>query len=111
MRPYLRGKIYITNDSLVSRDGYRKPNRRVVAVNNDENNMRIVKIKSLYDSSGRRRRHLIPIEQYDCLTKASGIHPKVYSKTARNCSIRERALRRTECRLTDNDMRKISRLW
>ena len=68
-KKYIRGKIYITNDSLFSRDGYKKSNRRVVAVNNNKKRMHVVKIKGLYDKNGKRRKNLIPIENYEGLTK------------------------------------------
>ena len=60
---YIRGKIYLIDDKILSRDGYSKSNRRVVALNNDKNRVHIVKIKSLYDSKGNRRKNLIPIEK------------------------------------------------
>lgn len=109
-RRYMRGKIYITNDSLFSRDGYKKKNRRVVAVNNDKNHMHVVKIKGLYDGNGKRRKNLIPIEHYEGLTKLSGIHPFVHKKTKRNTPIKESKLRKTNVRLNKWDMKKIDNL-
>lgn len=107
---YIKGKIYVINDRLVSRDRFSKPNRRVVAINNDKNNVHIVKIKSLFKKNGERRKNLIPIENYNCLNKLSGIHPKVYRKTAHNKPILERRMRKTKARLNKWDMRKISHL-
>ena len=91
---YIKGRIYIINDSLVSRDNYSKPNRRVVAVNNDKNNVHIMKIKGLYDKNGNMRKNLIPIENYNCLTKPSGIEKKVHRKTSRNKLILESRLKK-----------------
>ena len=107
---YIRGKIYITNDSLFSRDNYKKSNRRVVAVNNNKNRMHVVKIKGLEDKNGKIREHLIPIEHYDGFTKKSGIDPHVYKTTKRNSPIKESKLTKTNTRLNKWDMRKISKL-
>ncbi len=107
----LRGNIYIINDSLVSRDRYSKPNRRVVAVNNDPKKMKIVKIKSLYDKNGKRRKNMVPIDIYPCLYKRSGIYPKVYNKTARNNHIEEAKMKKTRYKLNKRDMKKIKNIY
>ena len=107
---YLNGKIYITNDSVFSRDGYSKPGRRVIAINNDRENMHIVKIKGLYDDKGVFRKHLIPIERYSVLDKKSGIDPYVYIKTKWNTPIKECKMRKTNVRLNKWDMKKIDHL-
>lgn len=107
---YIKGRIYLINDSLVSRDNFSKPNRRVVAINNDVNNVHIVKIKGLYDSSGNMRSNLIPIENYSCLTKPSGIHPKVYKRNKWGKPIVEKKMTKTTSRLNKWDMKKISHL-
>ena len=106
----LRGNIYLINDALVSDDGYRKANRRVVAVNNNPNNLKIVKIKSLYDSNGNRRKKLIPIGKYKCLTKKSGISLRVYKNTSKGQCINERKLKRTNCKLRLIDRFKIRKI-
>lgn len=105
-----RGNIYLINDSLVSNDNYSKANRRVVAVNNNPNNLHIVKIKSLYDKNGNRRKNLIRIGKYKCLTKKSGIHPKVYKKTRFTTNIKESKLHKTNCKLNLYDRFKIRKL-
>ena len=107
---YIRGKIYITNDSVFSRDNYSKSGRRVVAINNDRQNMHIVKIKGLYDDNGNLRTNLIPIEHYSVLDKKSGIDPFVHKKTRYNKPIRESKMRKTNVRLNKWDMKKISHL-
>lgn len=106
---YIKGNIYTINDSLVSRDNYSKANRRVVAVNNDKNNVHIMKIKSLYDKNGNERKNLIPIENYNCLTKKSGIEKKVHTKTSRNKPIVESLMKKTKSRLNKWDMEKIKK--
>ena len=107
---YIRGKVYITNDKVFSRDHYGKTGRRVVAVNNDRQNMHVVKIKGLYDANGNRRKNLIPIEHYSFLSKPSGIDPFVHKKTIYNTSIRESKMRSTNVRLNKWDMKKIKHL-
>lgn len=107
---YIKGKIYIVNDYYLSRDNYYKPNRKVVAINNDKNKLRLVKIMGLQDNNGKRRKSLIPIENYSCLTKPSGIHPKVYKVNRWNGYIKDTKLIKTNCRLNKWDMKKISRL-
>lgn len=109
-KKYIRRKIYVTNDSLFSRDGYKKKNRRVVAVNNDKNRMHVVKIKGLYDDNGKRRKNLIPIEHYEVLTKKSGVDPFVHKNTKWNTPIKESKLRKTNIRLNKWDMKKIDKL-
>lgn len=109
-KKYIRGKIYITNDSLFSRDNYQKSNRRVVAINNNKNRMHIVKIKGLYDKTGKIRKNLIPIEHYKGFTKKSGIDPYVYKSTKRNSPIKESKLHKTNIRLNKWDMHKIQHL-
>ena len=107
---YIQGNIYITNDSVFSRDNYSKAGRRVVAVNNDKYKMHVVKIKGLYDSNGNRRTNLIPIERYSVLHKESGIDPFVHKKTKYNKPILESKMKKTNVRLNRWDMQKIKHL-
>lgn len=104
---YILGKIYITNDSLFSKDGYKKANRRIVAINNDKNQMQVVKIKGLYDKNGNLRKNVTPIENYSCLTKPSGIDKTIYKQTARKNPITETRLKKTNCRLNKWDIKKL----
>lgn len=107
---YNRGRIYITDDSLFSRDGYSKKNRRVVALNENKNRMHVAKIKGLYDDQGKKRKKLIPIEKYPDIRKPSGIYPHVYRTTAKGAPIKASKMKKTNTRLNKWDMRKISRL-
>ena len=107
---YIKGKIYITNDSVFSRDNYSKSGRRVVVINNDRQNMHVVKIKGLYDSNGNLRKNLIPIEHYSVLDKKSGIDPYVFIKTKWHSSIKENKMHKTNVRLNKWDMKKIKHL-
>lgn len=107
----LRGNIYIINDSLVSRDRYSKPNRRVVAVNNNPEKMKIVKIKSLYNDKGVKRKCLIPIDIYSCLYKRSGIDKRIYYETNKNKPIKETKMKKTRFKLNKRDMKKIKNIY
>ena len=107
---YIKGRVYIINDSLFSPDGYSKSGRRVVAVNNDRNNMHVVKVKKLVDDKGKARKNMIPIEKYSVIRKSSGVYPYVYKKTAAGDSIRADKRKKTNVRLNKWDMKKISHL-
>ena len=104
------GNIYKINDDLVSYDSYSKSDRRIVVVNNNPRRIRFVKIKGLYDDSGKRRKRVLPISRYHCLDKPSGIDKRVYKKTSRGQPIRESYLRKTNYRLNRSDLPKIFRL-
>lgn len=106
----IKGKIYLINDSLVSHDKYSKPNRRVVAINNNKNQVHIVKIKSMYDKNGNKRIHLIPIERYSFINKESGIDPKVYKKNRWGKPIKASKMYDINARLNKWDLKKISHL-
>ncbi len=107
---YIKGRVYLIDDKVLSLDGYSKRDRRVVALNNDKNKMHVAKIKSLYDSNGNKRSKLIPIEKYPAIRKPSGVYTYVYKKTKWNTPIKERKLVKTNTRLNKWDMKKISKL-
>ena len=109
-KKYIKCKIYLIDDKILSLDGYSKSNRRVVALNNDRNRVHIAKIKSLYDHKGNRRRNLIPIEKNALIKKPSGVYTYVYRKTKWNTPIKESKLRKTNVRLNKWDMKKIAHL-
>jgi len=103
------GYIYVTNDSLVSRDGYSKEGRKVVVVNNNSNRVYFKKIFGLYDDSGRRRRGLTPIARYKCFTKPSGLNNRVHKKTSSGKPIKLSFLKKTGIRFNKDDLKKIFR--
>ena len=107
---YPKGRIYIADDKIFSRDNYSKQGRRVVAVNNNKNALHVVKIKGLYDNQGNKRKNLVPIEHYNVLTKPSGIDPYVYKKTKYYKPIKEKKLIKTNARLNKWDLKKILHL-
>ena len=90
---YIKGRVYLIDDKVLSKDNYSKSNRRVVALNNDKSRVKLVKIKSLYDSQGNKRKNLIPIEKYPIIQKPSGVYTYVYRKTKWNTPIKEKSLK------------------
>ena len=109
-RRYLRGRIYLADDKIFSYDNYSKPPRRLLALNNDKNNLHVVKIKSLYDDKGNLRKNLIPIEKNSITKNPSGVHTYVYRKTKWNTPIKESKLVKTNVRLNKWDMAKLNHL-
>ena len=103
-KKYIKGKVYITNDHVLVR--YSKPNRRVVALNNNRNNMHVRRITSLYDSKGNRK-DVIPIEKYPDIPKDSGIEKRTFRKTTKGDPIQEKYLIKTKTRLNKWDMKKM----
>ena len=101
---YIKGRVYITNDHLLVK--HSKSNRRVVALNNDRNNMHVRRITSLYDSNGKRK-DVIPIEKYPDISKPSGIEKKTFRKTLRGKPIQESHLKKTNTRLNKWDIKKM----
>ena len=107
---YIKGRVYLIDDKVLSNDNYAKPNRRVVALNNDKLRVKLAKIKSLYDDKGNKRKNLIPIEKYSNIRKPSGVYTYVYRKTKWNTPIKEKKLVKTNVRLNKWDMNKIKHL-
>lgn len=104
-KKYIKGKVYIINDNLLVKNN--KAGRRIVAINNDKNNMAVRRISSLYDKNGNKKERLIPIEKYPDIPKASGVENKTFRKTIRGKPIKEKQLKKTKTRLNKWDMRKI----
>ena len=103
-KKYIKGKVYLVNDHLLVKSS--KPNRRVVALNNDKNRMDVRRITSLYDKSGKKK-DVIPIEKYPDIPKLSGVEKKTFRKTLRGKPIQEKFLKKTKTRLNKWDMKKI----
>lgn len=101
---YIKGRVYIVNDHLLVK--HSKPNRRIVALNNDKNNMHVRRITSLFDQNGKMK-NVIPIEKYPDIPKASGIEKKTFRRTLRGKPIRESQLKKTKTRLNKWDMKKM----
>lgn len=85
---------------------YSKSNRRVVALNNNRNNMDVRRIMSLYDHNGKRR-NLIPIEKYPDIPKSSGIEKRTFRRKLNGKAIRESDLKKTNTRLNKWDIKKM----
>ena len=101
---YIRGKVYLINDSLLVKNT--KNNRRIVAINDDVNNMHVKRITSLYHKNGKKK-DVIPIEKYPDLPKYSGVEKKTFRKTLKGKPIQEKYLRKTKTRLNKWDMKKL----
>lgn len=103
---YIKGRVYITTDKLLV--GGKGKKRRVVSMGNDKNNMAVRRISSLYDKNGKKKQHLVPIEKYPDMPKASGVEVKTFRKTVTGKPIKEQYLGKTNTRLNKWDMAKIS---
>lgn len=101
---YIRGRVYLINDHVLVKNS--KSNRRIVALNNNPNEMHVRRITSLYDKNGRKK-DVIPIEKYADIRKSSGVEKKTFRKTLKNKPIQEKYLRKTKTRLNKWDMKKI----
>ena len=104
---YIKGRVYITSDSLLVKTRPKK--RRVVAMNNDKDNMAVRRISSLYDKNGKKKERLIPIEKYPDIPKVSGVEDKTFRKTVKGEPIQEKYLGKTKTRLNKWDMERIKR--
>ena len=103
-RRYIRGRVYILNDHVLVKSS--KSGRRVVALNNDKNNMHVRRIMSLFDKNGNRR-DLIPIEKYPDIPKYSGIEKRTFRQTRTKKPIRADRLKKTKTRLNKWDRKKM----
>lgn len=102
---YIKGRVYITNDRVLVTNSDKK--RRVVAVNNDKNNMAVKRISTLYTKNGKKREKLIPIEKYPDIPLPSGVEDKTFKKTVSGKPIQEKYFVKTKTRLNKWDMNKI----
>lgn len=102
---YIKGKVYITNDSLLVKGSKKK--RRVVVMNNDKENVAVRRISSLYNDKGQRKERLIPIEKYPDILKPSGVEDKTFRKSLSGKPIKENFLGKTKTRLNKWDMERI----
>ena len=101
---YIKGKVYLINDSLIVKNN--KPNRRVVAINNDKESVHVKRITKAF-SGGRNARKGIPIEKYSDIPHSSVVENKTYRKTLKGNPIKEKNMRKTRTRLNKWDMSKI----
>lgn len=106
-KKHIKGRVYITNDSVLVKGSKKK--RRIVAMNNDKNNMAVRRISSLYDKNGNKKARLIPIEKYSDIPKPSGVEDKTFRKTISGKPIQEKYLGKTNTRLNKWDMEKVRR--
>ena len=103
-KKYIRGRVYIVNDHVLVK--HSKPNRRVVVLNNDKNNMHVRRITSLYDKQGRRK-NVIPIEKYPDIIKSSGIEKRTFRHTVGGKPLQEKYMTKTKTRLNKWDQQRM----
>ena len=104
---YIKGRVYFTNDKFLVKGGKKK--RRIVAMNNDKDNVAVRRISSLYDKNGNKKKRLIPIEKYPDIPKESGVEDKTFRNTVNGKPIKEKYLSKTKTRLNKWDMARIKR--
>ena len=104
---YIKGRIYLINDRLIVK--HFKPNRRVVALNNDKNSVHIRRITKI-TNGGRNAKRGIPIEIYPDIPLPSVAEDKVFRKTINGKPIKEKYLKRTKTRLNKWDMKKVLKI-
>lgn len=102
---YIRGKVYLINDHILVKNS--KSNRRIVALNNDKNEMHVRRITSLYDKNGNVKKNVIPIEKYPDIKKPSGVEMRTFRQTLKGDKIQESFLKKTKTRINKWDMQKI----
>lgn len=101
---YIKGKVYLINDQLIVK--HNKPNRRVVAINNDKRNVHVKRITKI-SNGGRNARKGISIEKYPDIRYLSVVENRTYRTTLRGNAIKEKQMRKTNTRLNKWDMQKI----
>ena len=101
---YIKGRVYITNDSILT--GHVKPGRRVVVVNNNPSQAHVRRITKA-ENGGRNAQKGIPIEKYPNLTKPSVVENKTFRKTVNGKNIKIKYMKKTKTRLNKWDRRKL----
>lgn len=101
---YITGRVYKLNDHVLVK--FSKPDRRVVSLNNDRNNMEVRRITSLYDKNGKKK-NVIPIGKYPDIPKDSGIEKRTFRKTLSGKPIQEKYLQKTKTRLNKWDRKNM----
>ena len=101
---YITGRVYKLNDHVLV--NFSKPDRRVVSLNNDRNNMEVRRITFLYDKNGKKK-NVIPIEKYPDIPKDSGIEKRTFRKTLSGKPIQEKYLKKTKTRLNKWDRKNM----
>lgn len=102
---YPRGNVYIINDELLVK--HNKPGRRIVAVNNDRENLHVRRITKVANG-GRNARNGYRIEKYPDIPQYSVVENKTFKKTKTGKPIKEYKLFKTKTRLNKWDMKKIT---
>ncbi len=99
---YIKGRIYETNDSFLVKSNPKK--RKVVAINNDKNNVHVRRILSA--GKGRNSRKGTPIEIYPDIPKKSVIENRTIKKGVNGKPLTVKKMRKTKTRLNKWDRKR-----
>ena len=102
---YIKGRVFITNDRYLT--GHHKPYRRVVAVNNNPNEMHVRRITKI-ENGGRNARKGTPIEIYPDIPKPSVVENKTFRRTTKGKKLKlKKHMKPTRTRLNKWDRAKL----
>ena len=96
---YIKGRVYYTNDAILVKSNPKK--RRVVAINNDRDEVHIRRILSA--NKGRNSRNGIPIETYPDIPKQSVLENRVIRRAINKEPIKVNKMRASKTRLNKWD--------
>ncbi len=99
---YIKGRVYVTNDSILVKSNPKK--RRVVAVNNDRNNVHVRRVLSA--ERGRNSQKGIPIERYPDIPNRSVLENRTIRKGINGKPLSVKKMRKTKTRLNKWDRAK-----
>ena len=99
------GRVYFTSDSYLTKS--RPKRRRVVAINNNKNEMHVKRILSA--GKGRNSQKGIQIEKYPDIPLDSVVENRTFRKSINNQFIKEKKLKKTNTRLNKWDMAKLKK--
>ena len=99
---YIKGRVYVTNDSILVKSKPKK--RKVVAVNNDRENVHVRRVLSA--GKGRNSRKGTPIERYPDIPKKSVLESRTIRKGINGKPLSVKKMRKTKTRLNKWDRQR-----
>lgn len=99
---YIKGRLFYSNDKILTKSDPK--NRRIIAVNNDGNNMHVRRVLSA--SGGRNAKNGIPIERYPDIPKDSVLENRVIRQTVYGEPLQSKRMRKSNTRLNKWDRKK-----
>lgn len=100
---YIKGRVYITNDSILVKSNPKK--RRVVAINNNREETYVKRILSA--GKGRNSQKGIPIEKYPDIPNKSVVENRTFKKGLDGKPLTIKKMRKTKTRLNKFDRKKV----